>query len=680
MADFSLDTPLAEWPDFPARARHALARAGLTNARDLLTHFPKRYEDRTRFDRFPGAESETPVCVRGQVTRTQLRRLGGRRQMFDVTLEEPGGGALTSPVVCRWFNCPWLNQTFATGQEVVVYGRPKCRAQVIYIDHPEFEVVEESGETSVHLYRIVPVHRAVEGLPPRVLRELIFDVLQTVALPDEETALRTIHFPENFEALEAARQQLVFAEFFALQLVVAARRTAQRARRRTPHTGPGASMAELHATLPFALTGAQRRAIAEIRADLRKPFPMNRLLHGDVGSGKTLVALSAMLLAVEAGGQAALMAPTQVLAEQHYLTCQRLLAPLKIRLALRTGARREDNILPLFDRKNTENSVEAQIVIGTHALLYESAQFSRLSLAVIDEQHKFGVMQRARMIAKGDAPDLLVMTATPIPRTLTMTLYGDLELSTLDEMPAHRGRIVTAVRDEKKLPEAAKFIREQLEKGRQAYIVYPLIEESESVSAKAVTEEFAQWQKRLAPLTCELLHGRIAPEEKERIMDRFRRGETQALVSTTVIEVGIDVPNANIMLIENAERFGLAQLHQLRGRVGRGEHKSYCILIHGKKADLTDGKLATLERTVDGFEIAEADLRLRGPGDLLGTAQSGLPPLKLGDPIADGAIMQEARAAARALLEADPTLARPENQRFRNLLVEGSDAILAQVS
>ena len=332
-------------------------------------------------------------------------------------------------------------------------------------------------------------------------------------------------------------------------------------------------------------------------------------------------------------------------------------------------------------RASALRRTEPHILIGTHALLYEGAGFTQLGLAVIDEQHKFGVMQRARLRAQGAAPDVLVMTATPIPRTLTMTLYGDLDVSTLDEMPAHRGKIVTGVRDAKKLPEAVKFLRQHLEAGRQAYIVYPLIDESEKLEAKAAATEFAKWQELLAPMPCALLHGRIAPEEKDAIMEKFRRGETKALIATTVIEVGIDVPNASIMLVENAERFGLAQLHQLRGRIGRGEHKSYCILLRSPKAEPeAEEKLRILEQTADGFEIAEADLRLRGPGDILGTAQSGLPPLLLGDLLKDHELMRLARNAAFLLFERDPQLAQPGNQRYRRALAETRKLILSQVS
>jgi ATP-dependent DNA helicase RecG len=321
-----------------------------------------------------------------------------------------------------------------------------------------------------------------------------------------------------------------------------------------------------------------------------------------------------------------------------------------------------------------------QILVGTHALLYEGKGLSQLGLVVIDEQHKFGVMQRARLMDQAVSPDVLVMTATPIPRTLTMTIYGDLDVSTLDEMPAGRGKIITGVREETKLPDAIKFIREQLEKGRQAYIVYPLIDESEKLEAKAAAAEFEKWRELLKPMQCELLHGRIEPVEKEAIMARFRKGESKALVATSVIEVGIDVPNANIMLIENAERFGLAQLHQLRGRIGRGEHKSYCILISAAENGEAIEKLKILERTSDGFEIAEEDLKMRGPGDILGTAQSGLPPLKIGNLLSDGSLIQMARKAATAIFKADPHLQRPENKYFREMIAQSRKLTLSQVS
>jgi ATP-dependent DNA helicase RecG len=498
-----------------------------------------------------------------------------------------------------------------------------------------------------------------------------------VNLGSREHALHEIHFPSNEEQRAAAHRHLVFSEFFAMQLLIGSRRSAATTRPGQAHAAPGALLEQFLKRLPFDLTRAQERVLAELRRDLASPQPMNRLLQGDVGSGKTVVAIAAMLLAVESGSQAAFMAPTQILAEQHYAVLCRWLEPLGVRVALRTGARQEDNApLPLF----APDSVDAQIIVGTHALLYEGVSFEKLGLAVIDEQHKFGVSQRARLTSREPAPDVLVMTATPIPRTLTMTVYGDLDVSVIDQMPADRGKIVTAVRGRQKLPEVLLFIRKELEAGRQAYVVYPLIDESDKLDAKAAAVEFEQWRERLRPFHCELLHGRIPAPEKQSIMEGFRRGETSALISTTVIEVGVDVPNATVMLIENAERFGLAQLHQLRGRIGRGAHRSYCILLSEEKAPETVAKLGVLEKTIDGFAVAEADWEMRGPGDLLGTAQSGLPALKLGNLIQDAEIMREARAAATAILAVDPLLEARENQRFRQLIVEQHGRTFSNVS
>lgn len=696
------ETPLRELHWLGPQRLRQLDRFGLQTVDDLLTHYPRRYEDRTEFGRFPTQESDEPVCVCGTVRTAASKFLRGRSRMFEVLLEEEGRHAFSGRLTCRWFNAHWVAKAIAVGQQIVVFGKPKRRGSTIVIDHPEFEVVEEEGGVSLDLRRIVPVHKVTEGLSPKVMRRVIWDVLQKVEPENfpsliprsldpfrRAEMLRQIHFPESSELLEKARQHLVLTEFFAIQMSVAAQRLDQAAQPGAVHDAPGELMRKLHAALPYPLTGAQTRAIEEVRHDLAAPRAMNRLLHGDVGAGKTIVALSAMLLAVEAGWQAALMAPTQILAEQHYLNFRRLLEPLGVNVALRTGSRKEDTMMPLFDTTGGRiagRSGEAQIMVGTHALLYEGAGLTRLGLAVIDEQHKFGVLQRAQLreramaSAGGSVPDVLVMTATPIPRTMTMTVYGDLDVSILDELPKGRGKIVTAARDGGKLPDAAKFIREHLEAGRQAYIVYPLVEESEKLEANAATAEFEKWCELLAPMRCELLHGRVAPEEKEAVMERFRRGIAKALIATTVIEVGIDVPNANVMLIENAERFGLAQLHQLRGRIGRGEHKSYCILLTGSEDEEAIGKLRILEKTTDGFEIAEADLRIRGPGDILGTQQSGLPPLKLGSLVADGDLMRKARGAAFVLLERDPRLDEPEHRCFRHLLTSRAKLSLAQVS
>jgi ATP-dependent DNA helicase RecG len=683
-----LSQPLAELDWIPRPRLTALRRFNIETVDDLITHFPRRYEDRTEFPGFPREESDVAICLCGEVVKTQLRRFGGWKKIFEATLQESDANALSQPLVLRWFNLHYVQKMIATGQRLVVFGKPRLRGQRLCMEHPEFEVIENDEEISVHFRRITPIYPATEGLSQRTFRGLIHRALEeldetsvetvlprNVHLGERTHALHEIHFPTTQTELDAAREHLVFAEFFAMQVLIASRRSAASLRSGQAHCGPGELLEKFLRALAFDLTDAQVRVIDELRRDLASKHPMNRLLQGDVGSGKTVVAIAAMLLAVEAGFQAALMAPTQILAEQHYAVLCRWLEPLGIKISLRTADRQEESFLPLVS--GDENP---DILIGTHALLYEGVPFENLGLAVIDEQHKFGVSQRARLTAREPAPDVLVMTATPIPRTLTMTVYGDLDVSVIDEMPSNRGKIITAVRDPSKLVEVLSFMRERLEAGRQAYIVYPLIDESEKLDVKAAAAEFETWRERLRPFRCELLHGRIPAPEKQAIMDRFRRGETSALISTTVIEVGVDVPNATIMLIENTERFGLAQLHQLRGRIGRGQHKSYCILLSAEKSPETVAKLAVLEKTSDGFEVAEADWDMRGPGDLLGTAQSGLPALKLGNLKTDARIMRQARAAAIAILEADPELAAPDNQRFRRLIVEERGRTFSNVS
>ncbi|HYY13167.1 MAG TPA: ATP-dependent DNA helicase RecG [Chthoniobacterales bacterium] len=683
-----LSQPLAEVDWIPRPRLLALRRLGIETVQNLLTHFPRRYEDRQQFPHFPREESDVPICLCGEVVQTSLRRFGGWKKIFEATLQEPNANALSQPLVCRWFNLHYIQKMIATGQRLVVFGRPKLRGNRICMDHPEFEVVEEDEESSIHFRRIAPIYPATEGLSQRVLRSIIYRLLaelidvafETVLPPElatgaEQDALRTIHFPNDWDALNAAREKLVLAEFFAMQMIIASRRADSCSRVGAAHCGRGDLVKKFLASLPFELTAAQRKVITEIQRDLGAYRAMNRLLQGDVGSGKTVVAIAAMLLVVEAGYQCAFMAPTQILAEQHYAVLRHWLDPLVVRIALRTGARQEESFLPVL--AGTE---DANLIVGTHALLYENVTFSNLGLVVIDEQHKFGVAQRARLTSREPAPDVLVMTATPIPRTVTMTVYGDLDVSVLDEMPRNRGRIITLVRDASKLGEVIMFLRRQLESGRQVYIVYPLVEESDKVEIKAAAAEYERWRERLHPYRCELIHGRLPAADKQGIMERFRRGETPALIATTVIEVGVDVPNATVMLIENAERFGLAQLHQLRGRIGRGEYKSYCILLTAEQPQDASAKLEVLENTSNGFEVAEADWELRGPGDLLGTAQSGLPALKIGDLKRDAQLMRRARAAAMSIFERDPRLELPENQRFRRLIVEPEGRTFANVS
>ena len=469
-------------------------------------------------------------------------------------------------------------------------------------------------------------------------------------------AFREIHFPEELEQAEAARRYFAKEEFFLQQIRVVWRRARHQELNGRVLGRKTTLLKQFYESLPFDLTGAQKRSVKEILADMRQQRPMNRLLQGDVGSGKTFVAICAMLLAVNSGCQAALMAPTQILAEQHFLTFSKWLGPLGVQIGLATADRKED-------------LKDAQIVIGTHALLFDKVGFEDLGLVVIDEQHKFGVAQRGKLIQRGIMPDVLVMTATPIPRTLTLTIYGDLDVSVLDELPGGRGKIISGVRIKPKVSEMTVFLKDQLEEGRQIYLVYPLVEESESVKAGSVIEEHPKWQKRFKHFEVELLHGKLAPEEKESVMTRFREGKSEVLVSTTVIEVGVDVPNANVMVIFNAERFGLAQLHQLRGRIGRGEHKSYCVLVTDGKTPGGIEKLNILAGTLDGFKIAEEDLRLRGPGELMGKQQSGIGSMRFAEFLADPSLIRESREVAEAVLRDDPYLKR--NPKLRAVIEEG---------
>lgn len=671
------DSDLASLPILAAKELKALAAVGLTSVMALLNHFPKRYEDRRRFDVFPNQVSGQPVCLRGTVVDFSLKHFGPGRHCCEAVVMDGSGGIFGSgKITCRWFNMPVIQKLLAAGQEVCLFGKVKEVNGRLVIDHPEFEILREDDQASLHLERIVPIYRNLSGVAQRRLREIIHVLLQqtdptTLASrldvdpgSSRAQAFVAVHFPESLESSQAARRRFALEEYFTLQLNVVWRRSryAEQSGRVLGKTTT--YLKQFHASLPFDLTNAQKRSIKEILADMRTPRPMNRLLQGDVGSGKTFVAMAAMLLAIDSGCQAALMAPTQILAEQHYLTFRAWLEPLGIRVALRTGNRDE--------RNHGGPDDEPQIIIGTHALLYESVTFRDLGLVVIDEQHKFGVAQRASLIRQGIVPDVLVMTATPIPRTLTMTVYGDLDVSLLDEKPPGRGRIVTAVRVGAKQTAVTKFVKDQLALGRQAYLVYPLVEESEALKAESATAAFEKWKKRLSGREVGLIHGKLRPEEKEAVMRRFREGETAVLVATTVIEVGVDVPNASVMILHHAERFGLAQLHQLRGRIGRGGHKGYCILLTDGKNSESMEKLKVLERTADGFEIAEADLRMRGPGDVLGTVQSGLAEFRFVEFLADTALLRESRALADQVIDEDPHL-DGIHQHLKSLIQDGRD-------
>ncbi|MFN4943145.1 MAG: ATP-dependent DNA helicase RecG [Akkermansiaceae bacterium] len=664
-------TELSSLPALSAKEIQALAAAGITTIANLLEYFPKRYEDRRQFDRFPNQATAKSVCLTGGVIDAGNKGFGKMRFYEAIIMDGSGSVFGSGKVTCRWFNMPFMSKVIAAGQQVIAYGKVKEQGGRLIIDHPEIEVIDDDGETeTIHLNRIVPIYKNISGINQRRLREAIYvaaDCIRhanyfpyLVSESDRKADLRETHFPSSAESAKAARRRFALEAFFNLQLNVVWQRNRYRSHQGRVLGKKTTLLKAFYSSLPFDLTNAQKRSIKEIIADMRESRPMNRLLQGDVGAGKTFVAMAAMLLAIDSGADAALMAPTQILAEQHFLTFKKWLEPLGVKLVLRTANKHESTIA---------ESHAPTIFIGTHALLYDPELFTDLGLVVIDEQHKFGVVQRAALIRHGTLPDVLVMTATPIPRTLTMTIYGDLDVSLLDEKPAGRGKIITALRTKPKQKDITDFVKAQLAEGRQAYLVYPLVEESDSIKAESATEAFTAWQKRLGAENVGLIHGKLRPEEKDAVMEDFRSGKTQALVATSVIEVGVDVPNANLMILHHAERFGLAQLHQLRGRIGRGEHKSYCILLTDSKLPEALEKLAVLEKTNDGFEIAEADLELRGPGDVLGTAQSGLTDLRFADFITDTQLIREARALADQVFQQDPDLSK-KHQNLRELITE----------
>jgi len=550
--------------------------------------------------------------------------------------------------------------------------------------HPDFDILSEAGSNPINTGIIVPLYPSGQllqsaGLDSRGFRRILRPFVEQIEtliqdplpaeirrsedLIDLAQALRQAHFPDSLDELNTALRRLKFDELFYLQTLLALRRShITQQHKANRYAGTGDYLKSQYAKLPFELTDAQKRVMNEIWADLDKPNPMNRLLQGDVGSGKTVISLLTAAIAAGSGFQSALMAPTEILAEQHYQNALRFFEGTPIRTVLLTGsqtsAQRRDQLKALKEGYY-------HVAVGTHALIQEKVAFKNLQLAVIDEQHRFGVMQRSTLMEKARDADVLVMTATPIPRTLAMTLYGDLAVSIIDELPAGRQKIQTRKVDVHTLPKVYDFIQTELDQGRQAFVVFPLIEESEKIDLEAATAGYDRLQKTFKQAKVALIHGRMKQDEKDRIMDSFSRNETHILVSTTVIEVGIDIPNATVMLIENAERFGLAQLHQLRGRIGRGEHRGVCVLVHRKVSEDSSQRLNTLVATLDGFKIAEEDLKLRGSGDLFGTRQHGLPPLKLASIISDTDLLQDARRVAFELIASDPQLRREAHAGIR---------------
>jgi ATP-dependent DNA helicase RecG len=635
-----------------------LARLLINTVEDLLLHPPRRYEDRRKFLPIRELKLKEAATVRGKIVAAGVKRFRrGARAMFECVFDD--GSALLH---CRWWQAqPWMEDWYVVGREFLVYGKPDS-LKPRNIDHPETELVEPGDDEFIHVSRIVPVHPLTEGLTARVMRSLIWRALENFEkaivepaikpdlklFPARANAVHMIHFPEEMADVEAARQRLALDEFVVLQFQIQSRRKKFEASAKAlPCGGDNRLMKPFLAKLGFKMTDAQTKVLREIRSDMGGAHPMRRLLQGDVGSGKTVVAACATLMAMEGGFNAALMAPTEILAEQHYRNFLNWFEPLGINVELRTGSRKNDDSMNLGSQDGKGSLPKTHglsLTIGTHALLTAGFDLPDLGLVIIDEQHKFGVTQRETLVRKGRYPHLLVLTATPIPRTLGLTLYGDLDVSVMDQMPGGRGTVKTFVRTAVKLPKVFDFIREKISGGRQAYVVYPRVDAVDTdQDIKGVTKEFKNVEQALAPFKIGLLHGRLKAAEKERVMTAFRLNQLQALVATSLIEVGVDVPNATVMLIENAEHFGLAQLHQLRGRIGRGAHESFCILISNAKNPDAQSRLKILEESNDGFKIAEADLSLRGPGELLGQQQSGLPDLRFGNLATDLNLIRQAR-------------------------------------
>jgi ATP-dependent DNA helicase RecG len=675
-----LATPLQYVRGIGPRRAALLARKGLQSVEDALYFVPRRHEDRTRLTPLARLHPGQSATCSGVVVGLSPPPPGRPQVPFKAMLRDESGYATAS-----WFRAAYLARVLKRGQRLFLHGRVERYAGTLTLQHPEFEIVESDEDDRLSTGRLVPVHSATEGLPARQLRRLLWGIVEQFApevpeiLPEGlrqrrglvplSTALRDIHFPETEPALAAARHRLAFDDFLFLQLGLAILRSRTSRAPGVAMSPAGRLVAALRAMLPYVFTGAQERVWDEIRRDMASPLPMHRLLQGDVGSGKTIVAALAVLTAVEAGHQAAVMAPTEILAEQHFMTFRQLLEPLGVPLTLLTASVKGRT---RARRRAAAAAGEVACVLGTHALVQEEVEFRRLGLVVVDEQHRFGVAQRARLRAKGAHPDLLVLTATPIPRTLALTLYGDLDVSVLDELPPGRRPVKTVARTEAKRGEIYAFIREQVREGRQAYVVYPLVEESEAVDLKAATDMARHLAGHVFPdFSVGLLHGRLGFEDKDAIMRRFKAGEIQVLVSTTVIEVGIDVPNASVMLVEHAERFGLSQLHQLRGRVGRGPWKSYCILLHGPSlGEEAQRRIQAMVETNDGFRIAEVDLELRGPGEFFGTRQSGLPQFRVADLLRDAPLLAEARREAQAIVAVDPDLWDPAHRGLREGLLQ----------
>jgi len=658
----------------PKRAK-LFDKLGIRTVKDLLFYFPRDYLNKISDKHIVDLRINDMASVRGKITGINVEGNKFKKTQFQVFISD-GSGYLT----LLWFKpTPWLIKQFEVGKEIYILGKIQYYFNKLCVVHPDFEIIQDRKEKTFWVERdILPLYHLTEGISDKVFRKIILNVFEkgvtlTETIPEYlrvsqnllsiDKAIRKIHIPENENDIQSSRYRFIFEELFYLELMLARKKV-------NWHKARGFSMelkktitTELKNTLPFTLTNAQKKVLREIVEDMRSPHQMNRLLQGDVGSGKTIISLFAMLLAVENGYQAALMAPTEILATQHYFSLKEFLKGIDVRIELLLGGVYSGKQAIKDDIENGK----VDIAIGTHSLIQKDVNFHTLGVVIIDEQHRFGVMQRLSLTQKGTAPDKLIMSATPIPRSLALTVYGDLDVSVIDELPPHRQEIYTNWVDAGKKTEIYNFIRKQVRKGRQVYVVCPLVEESEKSDLKDATSTYEKLQSSIFPeFRIGLLHGQMSNQDKDMIMHEFKEHKIDILVSTTVIEVGIDVPNASIMMIEHAERFGLSQLHQLRGRVGRGKQKSYCVLIaYEPMSEEALKRLNTMKETNDGFKISEVDLEIRGPGEFFGTKQSGFPTFRIANIVRDRQVLEKARSLAFAIIQQDYNLDAEKNRELK---------------
>ncbi len=684
-AALTLDTPVQHLKQVGTRRSSLYQRLGIATVRDLLYHFPKRHEDRRAFLPIAQLQSGQKATVRGLISSVSMFRAKTGTVILQVVVKDASG-----TLVALWFNQPYMRRWFPIGSEIILYGTAEWMGRKVQMAVPEFEMVPKetaasgAAHRSLHMGRVVPVYPATSGLHQRELRTAVAAALKAVlpslgdSLPAEirerlgllefPKAITRIHFPPGPEAVTTAQERLTFDELFCFQLALGMRRKRLQARPGIAHEVQGDLVERWRKQLPFELTAGQVKAMEEIAQDMAAPRPMHRLLQGEVGSGKTVVATYAVVVAVQSGFQAVVLAPTEVLARQHALSLSQLLAPIDVAVGLLTSSLEEPARKQLAEELRKGN---LPVLVGTHAVLEPWVSFQKLGLVVIDEQQKFGVDQRNAIVAKGDHPDVLILTATPIPRTLSLTLYGEMDISTITEKPAGRQAVKTLWMDSTRREEVFAFVKSELDAGRQAYVVCPRIGDQEgkkpkkdlfaeeAAAVQSVVKLFEEYKTIFSSYRVGLLHGRMNAAEQRKMFAAFKQKEIQVLVATQVIEVGVDVPNATVMVIEGAERFGLAQLHQLRGRVGRGQHESACILISDPKSTTSLERLQTMVETSDAFKIAEEDLRLRGPGELLGKRQAGLPDLKCLQWATHGPWLEIAKREAEDLLSRDSQLTEP---------------------